>query len=551
MSEKKQYAPQLVEKTTKTQSGKTMDMVEPQQIEEISRMMGTIFATAMADFQGLLKPLVASMENGEIGEDEFRQTVLSLLADMTFMNDALANLPLPQAELDALVSELRSHIMQSMNMPGDQIPNPDDRFEQVKAHPILGAQISEIANRIGMDSTDPSSPEYLKGIEDGIAMAMSLGLTHVSAEAKLRKGFTTKPIPARLINAPGVQILLNLASNYSLEDRFKIHPDHMMAEYTRPGNTQSKAVLDCDTLAADYLRTAQEKTDYIWECIRQFKGVSRDESLIVAYVICRLLQSPDGVAKIGFTELLAHEGKTKLDRAGRLKRAKEYDRVFKMFNAWKAEINVPWTDFKTGKVTKARSTSPMFFYQQMVYESGQGILDGMDACPIGFIFVDSTETKVYRDDPALVQAFGTLHQLSQIPSGKPGGDWAKSIGYAGSQAIRNDAKNGGATKRLSRRFLLLQHMPNFLPDEILNGQNPKRAKGYWKDAIQILKDQGVIASCTEPEESTDRKGWKDKWLDEMVEITLADTWAVAPQKVLDRTVDRKVKQTRKQNKPVK
>lgn len=535
---------------------KDVDDLTEQEIDQLSRVIGEVMASAMADFIGKLQPLMASLEHGAISEDAFDQELASLLTDKSFIENCLQGIPMMQEARDGIISEFQSAVMQMLAMPVDQLPDPEKQFEDLVAqHPALEQHFDSTIN----SPADPASAEYLKGIEDGIAMAVSMGFTHAAAEAKLRKGFATKPIPARLSNAPQVQAMMSLLSNYDRQDRFKIHPDYGIAVYQSGKN--GKAILQCDQIALDCLKTEQEKIDFIWELIRQFSGLSRDDGLIAAYAIYRLLQSPDGVAKIGFLELLKQEGKEKLDRDGRMQQAKRYHRLFQVIHTWVADVNVEMKDYETGKIIQGQNLAPLYFYQGMIHERGQGILDGMDACPVGFIILDSTLTKVYRQYPALLLEFGALNQLGQIPSGKPGGDWAKSIGLAAAQAIRNDAKHGGATKRLTRRYLLSQHPTKISFEELLNSSNPDRAREYFNDAVGILQEQNIFASCIQPDPPLQlnkkgewvpiRKGWKDKWPDEVVEITLAGEWAVAPQQVLDRTTDRKAKQARKQNKPTK
>ena len=61
--------------------------------------------------------------------------------------------------------------------------------------------------------------------------------------------------------------------------------------------------------------------------------------------------------------------------------------------------------------------------------------------------------------------------------------------------------------------------------DILNGNNPSRAKRYWNTAIKILQTEGLISYYKELEalpKGTDgkpkRKGWQDDWLDQPLDI---------------------------------
>jgi hypothetical protein len=165
--------------------------------------------------------------------------------------------------------------------------------------------------------------------------------------------------------------------------------------------------------------------------------------------------------------------------------------------------------------------------------------------PLGFTFLDSAMTKEYRADPALCHFFGTLQDLAQIPAGKVPGDWARSIGLTAAQQIRTNAKHGGPTMKLTRKFLLTTHTPNTPVQKILDSDDPGRARKYWTEALNILKERGQLADVEEAPTHFPRKDWADTWLDEVVTVTLGASWADAPRRVFERTQDRKALKAKK------
>jgi hypothetical protein len=254
---------------------------------------------------------------------------------------------------------------------------------------------------------------------------------------------------------------------------------------------------------------------------------TRDQAFLCLYVIPRIVAS-EGTVDIGMTELLHLEGKTKLGREERMQKAREYDAVFTLWSKWAPIGERTWTNSK-GKTIPIVGREPIVNYKGPWYAAGdlpgEGEGIGYPAC---FGFGDSTTTKQYREDSATAQAFGKLGDLLSIPSGKPSGDWAKSIGMAAVTQAKNNAKHTGATRRLTLRTLLTEFTPNNDPAEILASTDPARAKTYLKQAVKILKEREIISSfklINKDAMSNAKKGWARNFLEEVAEITLAGTWA--------------------------
>lgn len=380
-----------------------------------------------------------------------------------------------------------------------------------------------------------------------------------------RLTLATRAEASPLINAPEFQVMADLTSNYTNRELIKLALGERRAIFRR-GKGRFAAILDCadqvggawdEPLAAQGTEEERKQATErrleaaIWAEVDHFQGVSRDDALVVMYAAARLVETEEGVVRLGFTELLDLEGKTKLGAAEREKRAREYDRIFRLWNKWKPVGQRKWKDPHTGKIRVIDEPSPLLIYQGPFYLHGQGPLTGMYDGPDGFTFVDSTTTKDYRADPTLCHAVGVLQHLAQIPGGKVAGDWARSIGLTAVQFIRNNAKNTGGTMQIKRKTLLTRHPPNTPPDEILGGKNPKRALKYWDDAIGILKERGVIASVEEPAKDKARQAWGEEWLNQTVSVTLGGAFAIAPERVLKRTEERKKSAERKRGVPKK
>src|SRR5699024_3063502 len=50
-------------------------------------------------------------------------------------------------------------------------------------------------------------------------------------------------------------------------------------------------------------------------------------------------------------------------------------------------------------------------------------------------------------------------------------------------------------------------------EDILNSDNPKRAQKYWKGAIRLLTNHGLVAHSVELDKlPKNRSGWQEFWL---------------------------------------
>lgn len=168
---------------------------------------------------------------------------------------------------------------------------------------------------------------------------------------------------------------------------------------------------------------------------------------------------------------------------------------------------------------------------------GQISSDG-SAPPALFSYVCGPWIERMRNNAQVMTYFGDVMRLACIPPGQPSGAWAKSIGLNLNQRWRDwghDAQIKGAgdenrlttqfAKNFTRRDLLLgENLYRASPDadEILTSADPGRAKDYWNQAISILRQKNgpnLIGHYAEIGPSpTARKGWKEDWLDQPLDI---------------------------------
>lgn len=147
-----------------------------------------------------------------------------------------------------------------------------------------------------------------------------------------------------------------------------------------------------------------------------------------------------------------------------------------------------------------------------------------------------------RKNPKVLQRFGDLRVILEIPAGKPSGAWARCILFGLNQRWRECAKQVHSNRHsrigsdgqermviatrwpcaFTRRELLInlfQPASRFSVETMLIGANPQRARYTWNEAIGLLKTNGLISYYQEmvPLDAK-RKGWQDDWLNQPLDI---------------------------------
>ena len=160
------------------------------------------------------------------------------------------------------------------------------------------------------------------------------------------------------------------------------------------------------------------------------------------------------------------------------------------------------------------------------------------APPAFFSYVCGPWIVKMQGNRQILTEFGDVMRLARLPAGQPSISWAKSIGLNLNQRWRDwghearISRSGDANKltarfekEFTRRDLLLgENLCRANPDaeDILNSDKPHRAKDYWDKAIGILKERDGVNLISHYAEvgvaPTARKGWKDDWLDQPLDI---------------------------------
>lgn len=155
--------------------------------------------------------------------------------------------------------------------------------------------------------------------------------------------------------------------------------------------------------------------------------------------------------------------------------------------------------------------------------------------PLRVHVVISATWKPLLTSPTLTQFMPLGELLGAIPSGKPSGDWARTIGLVLSRLWRIKPRETNArTFCPTRRQLLTIYTPKTQTvEEVLASNNPKHAVDFYREALRLLAETGLIApegdaapevTSTSMLEPFGRQGWADQWLDGTSGVFPGEGW---------------------------
>lgn len=237
-------------------------------------------------------------------------------------------------------------------------------------------------------------------------------------------------------------------------------------------------------------------------------------------------------------------------------------RTLLMLNAWTV-TGTGWGEFrdKDGRSIDVSSCGPLFT-STILYPRQQTLLDNPE--PLGATFTLGDFLRRVKDHPQVMASFGSYARLARIPRGKVSGAWAASIGLALLTRWRELAGKPGTkvatageanrltvqTQHFTRRYLIETYPPEPTAADVLAGPQPGRARRYWRDAIALLRREGIIgpapADYRELGKPLPRYRWADAWLDEPLDIRPAPAYQGDFHALAQRAVhERKKRQRRK------
>lgn len=158
------------------------------------------------------------------------------------------------------------------------------------------------------------------------------------------------------------------------------------------------------------------------------------------------------------------------------------------------------------------------------------------AAPLWVELVIGRQWEAVFSDPRLAQYMPLGELLGAIPPNKVGGDWARAIGLTLAKIWRCKPREAKTeTLRISRREILTHFTPKIQTvEQLLSSNDPKRAVTYYREALNILLESGLIAPEGDAAPGVTpsamgkpygRQGWGEKWLCDACNLRAGPKWA--------------------------
>jgi len=197
--------------------------------------------------------------------------------------------------------------------------------------------------------------------------------------------------------------------------------------------------------------------------------------------------------------------------------------------------SIPYYDKKTKKTIPTYIESSVWKILDTQFPQQKELFNELKPVPLGVEIAVSLQFQRIFTDPTFAQYMPLGELLGAIPPNKVGGDWARVIGLTLAKAWRCKPREvKAASLRIRRRDLLTHYAPKTqIVQEILSSDKPKRAVAYYREALNILLETGLIApegdaaKDVTPDKMLEpygRQGWGQRWLDDACGLCPGPKW---------------------------
>lgn len=200
--------------------------------------------------------------------------------------------------------------------------------------------------------------------------------------------------------------------------------------------------------------------------------------------------------------------------------------------------SIPYRDPITKQEIPTQIESPVWAVTDVRRPKSNGAVAPL--APVKARVVVSEQWETMLRDPLLCQWMPLGELLGSIAPHKVGGDWARLIGLSLARLFRMKPREMLAGEYSpTRRQLLTHYTPKTQSVEsLLSSSDPKRAVTYYREALNILSEKGLIARTGDAAPDVTpatmlkpygRKGWAEKWLDDVSGVQIGERWRPATQ----------------------
>lgn len=201
--------------------------------------------------------------------------------------------------------------------------------------------------------------------------------------------------------------------------------------------------------------------------------------------------------------------------------------------------STPYKDPVTRREIPTQIESPVWAITDVRRPQAPG--SAAPLAPVKVRVVISEQWETMLRDPLLCQWLPLGELLGTIAPHKVGGDWARIIGLSLARLARMKSREVTAGEyNPTRRQLLTHYTPKTQTAEwYLESSDPKRAVKYYREALNILAEKGLIAQTGDAAPDVTpakilkpygRKGWGAAWLDGESGVQIGELWRPAVQK---------------------
>lgn len=275
----------------------------------------------------------------------------------------------------------------------------------------------------------------------------------------------------------------------------------------------------------------------LWD---ELKKMDMDSVMLYQVTLANILFDPKARFTASLDELIkaiGREGEAKRSAQSRAEWRQKVWRTLLLFDSLSVigARNGTWREPGSAGETRAKMPADKLISRDPLFriigtrETEQGSFDKSEP-PKEVSLVPGEWLMQFHGNREMLSDFGDVLKIAAIPRGKAAGNWAACIGLILTQLWRERAakatrKRAGSAQTLdfgsfTRRQLLAKTLrSDHDVDTLINDPEGRgaRVRGYWKAAIQELKNADVIGHYAEGEEPG-HEDWRERWLDQPLDI---------------------------------
>ena len=270
------------------------------------------------------------------------------------------------------------------------------------------------------------------------------------------------------------------------------------------------------------------------EALERFTFNQDADCVLAILYVCHLLSPPSplpqNAAPVGWVDLDDVAQKIGWTARSTAERARNRARIWNYLNFGARAVvsgkrSTTYRDRHTGAIIPTEIEGPIWAFHEREHPA-QASAAASASVPLRVEIAMSRIWSRLLSEPQTAQYLPLGELLGSIPGDQPSGAWARCLGMALANLWRQRPEGAlDGSLRPTRHSLLTHYTPKkAVPQEVLNGHDPARARTYWRQALGILTSLKFLADAGEgawkatPCNPMQRKNWQKEWLNERVAL---------------------------------